>query len=143
MIPGDYAVIKKLPRNRHGKVDSNSLAEVDTVSFAEGYSRAPKGDTETRIAACWAQALQNSNFGATDDFLDVGGHSLLLTSIAQFIDCEFGVRTTLSELRVNSTIAEQAHYVDSLLRSGDSIANRSEEISRLDRDRYRAGPTRH
>nr|ABI22131.1 putative non-ribosomal peptide synthetase [Streptomyces lavendulae] len=138
MVPGEFAVLDELPRNRHGKLDRGRLASTATVPLVTGSRIAPRNDSERRVAACWAQALPVPEIGVTDEFLDVGGHSLMLTTIAHLIAREFSVQVPLTALRTHTTVAEQARYLDELTSAAPPHAAGPRSVRRLDRSRYTA-----
>ncbi|MEU3723200.1 amino acid adenylation domain-containing protein [Streptomyces sp. NPDC031705] len=138
MVPGEFAVLDELPRNRHGKLDRGRLASLPTVPLVTGGRIAPRDDTERRVAACWAQVLPVPEIGVTDEFLDVGGHSLMLTTIAHLIGREFSVQVPLTALRTYTTVAEQARYLDELTTATPPGATGPRSVRRLDRTRYTA-----
>ena len=41
-----------------------------------GYE-APRGETESKLAAIWAEVLKVERVGRQDNFFELGGHSLL------------------------------------------------------------------
>ncbi|MEV6683839.1 amino acid adenylation domain-containing protein [Streptomyces sp. NPDC051130] len=138
MVPGEFAVLDELPRNRHGKLDRGRLASFATVPLVTGGRIAPRTDSERRVAACWAKALRVAEIGVTDEFLDVGGHSLMLTTIAHLIGREFSVQIPLTALRTHTTVAEQAGYLDELTTAAPPDATGPRSVRRLDRSRYTA-----
>ncbi|MFG2907534.1 amino acid adenylation domain-containing protein [Kitasatospora sp. NPDC048286] len=80
MVPARFVVLDRLPLLAHGKIDRKALPEPEDTAPAAGHVE-PEGDTETRIAAIWAEVLDLAKVGALDDFFEIGGHSLLATQV--------------------------------------------------------------
>ncbi|MDG4864741.1 phosphopantetheine-binding protein, partial [Streptomyces sp. T-3] len=139
MVPGEYSVLDELPRNRHGKLDRARLAQTPTAALVTGTRIAPRDENERRVAACWTQVLPVTEIGVTDEFLDLGGHSLMLSRIAYLLAREFDVQVPLSVLRTHTTVAEQATYLTELAQApAAALPAGPGAVRRLDRSRYRA-----
>ncbi|MEU1288912.1 amino acid adenylation domain-containing protein [Kitasatospora sp. NPDC005856] len=80
MVPARFVVLDRLPLLAHGKVDRKALPEPEDAAPAAGRVE-PEGETETLIAAIWAEVLDVAEVGALDDFFEIGGHSLLATQV--------------------------------------------------------------
>jgi amino acid adenylation domain-containing protein len=136
MVPAEFAVLEKLPRGRHGKLDRRMLAGMSTIPLVTGARVAPRDDMEKRVAACWAEVLSVPEVGVTDEFFDLGGHSLLLTRLAHSLGREFGVRISLAALWNRTTVAEHAAFLAESLASGQQGSPGLAPVRRLDRSRY-------
>lgn len=77
LIPTAFVFVAHLPRTPAGKIDRAALPRpvAPTPSAAEV---APASKLERRIAEIWAEVLGLDRVGRTDNFFDLGGHSLLL-----------------------------------------------------------------
>jgi thioesterase domain-containing protein len=109
MIPATMKIIKALPRTPSGKIDRQSLAEAlpDTGTTSEGHVP-PRDELETELVSFWEDLLQTRPIGVTDDFFDLGGHSLLVVRLAARIRERWGRSLALSDLLLGSTIEELA-----------------------------------
>ena len=79
MVPAAFAKLDKIPLNVNQKVDRKALpAPVMTSSetFVE-----PEGETEKALCEVFAEVLGTERVGATDNFFDMGGTSLMVTSV--------------------------------------------------------------
>ncbi|WP_296268056.1 non-ribosomal peptide synthase/polyketide synthase [Pseudomonas sp. UBA6562] len=75
--------VAQWPLTAHGKLDRRALPEPDALDLlGEGYV-APQGETETRMAAVWAEVLGVERVGRHDDFFALGGHSLLAVTLIE------------------------------------------------------------
>lgn len=131
MVPGEYAVAAELPRNAHGKVDAARLAALPLRRLAGRHRVPPRDDIERRIAGLWSAVLGDARVGVTEDFLELGGHSLILARLAHLLGDEFGAEIPLAELWRRRTIAAQAD----LVRAG-SPGGPADAIPRVDRAKF-------
>jgi len=83
MLPQALVRLAQWPLTRHGKLDRRALPEPDTADLiSQGYT-APQGQTETTMAAIWAEVLGVGRVGRHDNFFELGGHSLLAVTLIE------------------------------------------------------------
>lgn len=80
MVPSVLITIDSIPITVNGKVDRAKLPMPDRHREVKQYV-APKNDREATICQIMASLLNLERVGATEDFFDLGGHSLLLTKL--------------------------------------------------------------
>jgi len=71
----------------------------------------PEGDDEKTVAAIWGELLGIKRIGRDDDFLELGGDSLVTTQIHVRLREAFGLELPLQPLFELTTIAAQAEWV--------------------------------
>jgi len=74
MLPSGVVVLDRIPMTANGKVDRQALPGLERP--AADYV-APETDTEQRVAEVWQETLGLERVGRTDNFFEIGGHSLL------------------------------------------------------------------
>jgi len=105
MIPAHIGILPELPLLPTGKVDEKAIAELP-----RGLERAfvpPQGPVQEKLATIWRSVLQmdqDGAVGATDDFFDLGGHSIRAVQLLARIEEEFGVKITLRALFLDRTL---------------------------------------
>ncbi len=85
MVPTVYIVVDALPLTPNGKVDRNALPDPEPTArerVAQTY-QAPAGDTEQVILEIWQSLLDFDHIGVTENFFDIGGHSLLAVQVVR------------------------------------------------------------
>jgi acyl transferase domain-containing protein/acyl carrier protein len=90
---------------------------------AGGYARpdlptpfqAPQTEVERTIAKIWQEALGQSEVGLDDNFFDLGGHSLIATSILSRIRNAFKISLPLRVIFETPTVRALSEHVDTLL----------------------------
>ncbi|GCE15702.1 non-ribosomal peptide synthetase/type I polyketide synthase [Tengunoibacter tsumagoiensis] len=77
MIPAQFLSLEKLPLSHNGKVDRQALLAMRSLQpQPEEIYREPQSTLEQQIAQIWREVLQVDKVGLTDNFFDLGGHSL-------------------------------------------------------------------
>jgi amino acid adenylation domain-containing protein len=78
MVPSALVTLPALPRTANGKLDRTALPAPNlSAPKPVDSSVAPKTDVEEKVTALWAGVLGVEEVGTTDNFFDLGGHSLL------------------------------------------------------------------
>ena len=79
MVPAAFAKLDQIPLNVNQKVDRKALPA--PVMTSGGDYVQPEGPTETALCEIFAEILGMERVGATDSFFDMGGSSLMVTSV--------------------------------------------------------------
>ncbi|MDH0732055.1 non-ribosomal peptide synthase/polyketide synthase [Pseudomonas sichuanensis] len=107
MLPQALIRLAQLPLTSHGKLDRRALPEPDTADLiSHGYA-APQGQTETIMAAIWAEVLGVERVGRHDNFFELGGHSLLAVTLIERLRQQ-GLQTDVRVLFGQPTVAALA-----------------------------------
>lgn len=69
----------------------------------------------TKIHAIWSRELKLQEFADTDDFFDLGGHSLIMTRIQRAILTELGIEIPMDQLFRKSTVAAISEHIESAI----------------------------
>ena len=111
MVPSYYVFLDALPLLPNGKVDRRSLPEI-------GHGRPeletpfvkPRTPMEEVLAGIWEEVLGIDRVGIHDDFLELGGDSLLAMSMFLEIEKTLGKKLSLS-IMVDASTIEQMAYI--------------------------------
>ena len=79
MVPTAYLQMNELPMTANGKTDIKHLP--DPIAVTLGEYVAPANETEEFFCNSFKKALNLEKVGATDDFFEIGGTSLVVTSV--------------------------------------------------------------
>ncbi len=79
MVPAAFAKLDSIPLNVNQKVDRKALP-APVMNSNEDYVE-PEGPTEKALCEIFAEVLGMERVGATDSFFDLGGSSLMVTSV--------------------------------------------------------------
>ena len=95
MVPNSFVFLDTLPRTSNGKADVRALPDPQArPSLQESLVR-PSTSTQRTLSSIWASVLQLEEVGIDDDFLELGGDSILavrLVARARTVGFRFGIR---------------------------------------------------
>jgi amino acid adenylation domain-containing protein len=114
MIPTQYIVVHRLPLTPNGKIDRKMLPPPVFENDSTNYI-APATETEKTLAQIWTKYLGKEKIGITDDFFEMGGHSLAAVQIMVAIGAFTGKVLPIASLFRYPTIQKLA----ALLASGN------------------------
>jgi amino acid adenylation domain-containing protein len=137
MVPNAIVLLDALPLTPNGKVDKRALPAPDaTESDADAFV-APRTPTEEQLATIWAEVLKKERVGATDNFMDLGGHSLMAIRVLGRISKAFGLRLPIRALFDAPTVEQLASRIDAERAAGAPAPTGG--IGAVSRDAYRIG----
>ncbi|MER6831356.1 condensation domain-containing protein [Streptosporangium sp. NPDC000563] len=110
-LPGSVTVLDFLPRTAEGHIAYEELPSPEAPG-EEGGHVPIQGGTEETVAGIWRELLGVEEIGASDGFLDLGGHSLTLARLSLRYEVAFGVEVELPDLLRHATVREQAALLD-------------------------------
>ncbi|SDY30432.1 amino acid adenylation domain-containing protein/natural product biosynthesis luciferase-like monooxygenase domain-containing protein, partial [Myxococcus xanthus] len=87
---------------------------------------APRGDIEERLASLWRERLGLPFVGRDDNFLEIGGNSLMAAQLLNQVRSTFGVQLPLAALFEAPTVAGIAQRIESLLRQAPVVESSRE-----------------
>ncbi|MGI8503350.1 MAG: non-ribosomal peptide synthetase [Hassallia sp.] len=118
MIPAALILLKALPLTPNGKVNRYELpAPIDSDSELETAFIAPRNDLELQIAQIWEDILNIKPIGVTNNFFDLGGHSLLSVRLIARLQQQFQQDIPLSSLFQAGTIEHLAGIISQSTKS--------------------------
>ncbi|QTI87532.1 non-ribosomal peptide synthetase [Streptomyces sp. AgN23] len=108
MVPSAYVVLDAFPLTPHRKIDRQALPA--PRSAPDGHSRqvAPRTPAEEALARIWSEVLPVDTVGVEDDFLGLGGDSILGVRLLTRVRAELGVELSLRDLLDARTVARLA-----------------------------------
>jgi amino acid adenylation domain-containing protein len=109
MVPSAFVKIESLPLSHSGKLHRRALPPPEAIRPDLDHAFVPpRTPVEASLALVWQELLGVERVGVTDDFFEVGGHSLLAVKLFAQIERTFGRRLPLSTLYQAPTIAQLA-----------------------------------
>nr|WP_280422289.1 amino acid adenylation domain-containing protein [Nocardia carnea] len=139
MIPRTVTVLDELPLTSNGKYDRAAIGTLVTAAD-RGESVAPRTPLETALVTVLGELLSTRPIGVTDDFIALGGDSVLATAfvaqVRQWLDVP---RLTVSDIFRRRTLAALAERLVEL--EGTRTAQVAEiflEVARLSDEQVRA-----
>ncbi len=95
MVPSFYMPLDALPLNQNMKIDRRALPPWQASHAESGTGvgdRAPRSDTERALASIWAEQLEVANIGLDDNFMLLGGDSIMAISMIDRVQRELGFK---------------------------------------------------
>ncbi|EPJ97839.1 amino acid adenylation [Pseudomonas sp. CFII68] len=108
MLPSGILALKTLPLNSNGKLDRKNLLERARQRL-QNTRVAPVGELETAILAIWCEVLGVDELGVTDNFFNVGGHSLAAIKVVSLIRERLSLELPTNLLFERHTVRDLVH----------------------------------
>jgi amino acid adenylation domain-containing protein len=109
MLPAAVIVLDAMPLGPNGKIDRQALPAPD---WAEVWPRrallAPRDALELQLTQIWEEVLKVHPIGVTDNFFDLGGHSLSAVGLLARIQKQLKQDLPLSVLFAGPTVEQLA-----------------------------------
>lgn len=110
MIPQSMVPLEVLPLTHNLKIDYGRLpALVPTHSTESDPNRL--SDIEAQVASIWEELLGRRPQAASDNFVQLGGHSLLLAKLANRLKREFECAISIRALLESASLGDHARLV--------------------------------
>ncbi len=125
MVPTVFMQLDELPQTLNGKTDLKSLPE--PILVGRKYVE-PENDVEKFFAETFADILGMPQIGATDDFFELGGTSLLVTKITME-SMNNGYEIKYGDVFAHSTPRELANFITGAEESAGESVNEITDYS--------------
>ncbi|GAA2512979.1 amino acid adenylation domain-containing protein [Pilimelia columellifera] len=102
LVPATVTLLAELPLNTSGKLDRGALPPPRWVASG---TQAPRNPHEELLCQLVARALGVPRVGPTDNFFDLGGHSLRAAALVSEVRATLGVALTLGAVFAAPTAA--------------------------------------
>jgi amino acid adenylation domain len=104
MIPSYFVEMESFPLTASGKTDRKRLPSptLSRLMIGQAYA-APETYIQKELALIWSGFFSFDQIGIDDDFIDLGGHSLVATQIVVRCERAFGVKVSLKDMLTQGT----------------------------------------
>uniref|UniRef100_UPI0013571877 amino acid adenylation domain-containing protein n=1 Tax=Paenibacillus puerhi TaxID=2692622 RepID=UPI0013571877 len=127
MVPSYFVQLERMPLSPNGKIDRKALPAPEQAVRAADYI-APRSLTELKLVQIWQEVLRLPSVGITENFFDIGGHSLRATTLVSRIFKELHVNVPLREIFLSPTVEQLAKVVDRMQPSPYSAIPRAGDM---------------
>jgi tyrocidine synthetase-3 len=114
MVPNLFVQLAQLPLTPNGKIDRKNLPEPETSGQETGAYIAPRNEIEEKLVLIWEEVLGREKIGISDDFFDLGGHSLKAFHLVNQVNKEFDINIRIQVLFNNTTIEAVAGEIEKI-----------------------------
>ena len=115
MVPQNFVWLDALPLLPNGKINRNALpAPSETGPGKKREIRLPSSAMEQSLAKLWRELLRVEQVSADDNFIALGGHSLLLMRMASQVKSQLGLTLPVREYFIAPTLADLACRLEAL-----------------------------
>ncbi|RII13392.1 Linear gramicidin synthase subunit D [Streptomyces sp. YIM 130001] len=129
MVPSAFVLMDEFPLQPSGKLDRTALPDPAAIrpELSGGYTE-PADALEKVLAGIWAEVLELDRVGVSDDFFDLGGHSLLVTQVVSRIRDLFRVDFPIRGFLTAGTVRALAGRLRSAAAEAGSDADHVAEL---------------
>ncbi|MFW0738266.1 amino acid adenylation domain-containing protein [Flavobacterium sp. T12S277] len=132
MIPSYFIEVDDFILNKNGKVDKDLLPEIDLSQLEREYI-AYRNETEKSLSEIWSEILGIEKISVTDDFFEIGGHSLRAVKLANSIQERFGVEISIGHIFQFRTIEAMGEQLSFIQKQEELTANKK-DLQEIDID---------
>src|SRR5262249_24838018 len=104
MVQSRIVFLKTMPHNKGKKIDLEALRHYSLPVRDCNKGEEPQTETETLLADIWAESLELSDIGRSDDFFNLGGDSLIGAIVAARVYSALGVELNLGDVSDHSSL---------------------------------------
>lgn len=115
MVPSAFLVLAAWPLTPHGKIDRRQLPAPAITPAQTAQHIAPRPGVESIIADAWGEVLGRRGLSASDDFFQLGGHSLRAAQVVSRLNAALGLTLSVRHLFDHSTITSLAAAIGPLI----------------------------
>ncbi len=121
MVPSQIVVLKEFPMTTSGKVDRRALPAPQDDGRTTTARVAPRNEMESHLAQIFASVLGLPSVGVTDNFFDLGGHSLTAARLLAQINEITGRQIPLSAMFRGATVESLARIISEHKDANDPV----------------------
>ncbi len=112
MLPNHFVQMDALPLTSNGKVNRKKLPDPDGMDLSAAVLYlAPRNPIEEKLVEIWQEILGLERVGVTDNFFEIGGHSLRVIRVLSKVRNEYKVDIKIEEVFNHPTIEYMAKAI--------------------------------
>jgi amino acid adenylation domain-containing protein len=131
MVPSRFVIVEEFPMTTSGKIDRKALPAPPPERRVEA-TVAPRDALESNLASIFTHVLGLPTVSITDNFFDLGGHSLTAARLLSEVEKVTGRQIPLSALFRGATVMSLAQLIREQVDANDPVVM---EIQRGDSSR--------
>lgn len=111
MIPSYFVEVDDIPVLPNGKINRKALPAPEDIVKGKQQYVSPQDEYEEKVLSMMKNILNINDMGVTDNFYELGGHSLNTVMLSSRIYKEFRVEVPIKEIYQNPTARELAGLI--------------------------------
>jgi amino acid adenylation domain-containing protein len=112
MVPSAFVTIRDLPHTARGKLDRAALPAPAAVRASGADPQPPSTPLEQALTTIWSAVLQVPDLGVDEDFVGLGGDSLLAVRVTVQARERLGVELPVDAVFTQGTVARLASWIE-------------------------------
>lgn len=130
MIPQHFIYYENFPLTTSKKVDHALLIRnFNQSKNKETHNTESKCEIESKFIECTSKLLNKNNISLSDNFFEVGGHSLLMTNVIVSIKKLFGIALSIKEFTDCNNLKEVCGIIKDKLSIDTAIHEKSGQMN--------------
>lgn len=131
MLPAAYVWLDAFPLTPNEKIDRKALPLPQSDTQTTGNLQAPRNEIERILATTWKTCLGLTDVSITENFFDLGGHSLLLAKVHAKLPAFLQDKLSMVDLYKYPTIQSLAHFIESDIEEDQIFVKEDEHVIRM------------
>jgi acyl carrier protein len=139
MVPTAFVLMEEMPLTPNGKVNRRALPTPEQARMVRHHEYVPPVTAvEESLAGIYAQVLELERVSRTDNFFEIGGHSLMATQVLSRIREVFQVELPLRSIFETPSVAGLGEAIEAAVRDKTQQSiSQTPSITPLNRNAYR------
>lgn len=133
MIPSKISILERFPLTSSGKIDRIALTNLNekpqVSSLQPNKSSKDNIEFTERVAAAWQELLNIDTVPENVNFFDLGGHSLMVFKLQEFLERYTGNRPPIVALFRHTTVSAQAEFITNQVSSAIQQQTSNSEVA--------------
>jgi acyl carrier protein len=114
MVPAIWIELADFELTTNGKINKKVLPDPGSMQIMASSFVAPKNELEAKLASIWQEVLKLKQISTSDNFFDLGGHSLSAMRVVSAVRKQLDARIAIKDLFLYPAISSLAKYLQSL-----------------------------
>lgn len=131
MLPSAFVWLDAFPLTPNEKIDRKALPLPQADTQSTDAAQAPRNEIERIIANTWKACLGLNDVSISENFFDLGGHSLLLAKVHAKLPGFLQDKLTMVDLYKYPTIQSLAHFIESDIEEDQVFVKEDEHVVRM------------
>jgi amino acid adenylation domain-containing protein len=133
MLPSAFVELDQLPRTLNGKLDRKALPSLEALHAQRDTAHSgPQTPLEEIVSGIWCEVLRLPGVKRTDNFFNLGGHSLLVTQVILRVRETLKVELPVRSLFEAPTLVQFAELIQERISQG--MQSEQSPIAKVARD---------